>query len=195
MITTNYYFYLCSPVPGALLWNEKFSTFINRNLSVITAKELSFDNDKIIFSMADLDELLDLKDTPELKIFAVKVNPYKRMVLFYLNDKSKENYSDCFDFKDYVKKHISQKNTYDARNTLNLVELFTNGIRPDYIIEFDNIEADFKQIPELNSVDIIPGLDHLKGMCDDYRSFYDQETLEIVTEIFKKDIEYFGYKF
>ena len=65
----------------------------------------------------------------------------------------------------------------------------------DFVGRFENLQDDFDILcdrighprQQLNNTN------HLKRK--NYTEYYDNETLEIVTQVFQRDIDYFGYKF
>lgn len=193
MDTDNYYFFLPSPIPDSVLWNKEFSNFLNDKIKLLKTNQLSLgETDKVIYTMSELDKLFDFESTPSLKVFCMTINPYKRMVLFYLTDINK--YVNCNTFDEYLIRYFSQPHS-DNRNKLNLVDLFTDKVKPNYFIEFDNMESDLKLIPELSDAEMIPGIAHLKDFANNYRNYYNKDTQKLVGDVFKKDIDYFGYKF
>jgi hypothetical protein len=65
----------------------------------------------------------------------------------------------------------------------------------DAVLRFENLESDYKalcqrigkpycQLPHIN-----------KGGGRPYQDYYDDETRELVGKLFRKDIEFFGYRF
>jgi RNA recognition motif-containing protein len=63
-----------------------------------------------------------------------------------------------------------------------------------YILRFETLEEDFKQIQTLFGCSA--PLQHVnKSNHIDYRTYYTPETQAIVADIFKEDIELFGYAF
>ena len=66
---------------------------------------------------------------------------------------------------------------------------------PDYIGRFENIDSDWKNICETINYGH-KKLPHINKTCHkNYTYYYDEETQQIINDIYKKDIEYFGYKF
>jgi len=64
----------------------------------------------------------------------------------------------------------------------------------DFIAKFENIQHDFLQIKSNLGLDI--NLKHLnKTKHDDYRTYFTKESRQRVAELWKEDIERFGYTF
>ncbi len=64
----------------------------------------------------------------------------------------------------------------------------------DFIGRFENLEQDFKKVCEKIGIEV----DLKKTNSTDrgnYRDYYDEETKKRISDIFKKDIEYFSYEF
>ena len=68
----------------------------------------------------------------------------------------------------------------------------------DYLGRFENLEDDFEQIAQQLGIDArIAHLNRTKSAARkrDYRSYYSEETSQIVATVYRKDIEVFGYEF
>jgi len=64
----------------------------------------------------------------------------------------------------------------------------------DYVGRFENLKEDWIYITK--RLDIPSTLPHIrKSQHKHYSFYYDDETLEMVTTIFEKDLNYFGYEF
>lgn len=66
----------------------------------------------------------------------------------------------------------------------------------DFIGKFENIQEDFKKLCEKISVDYkkLPLL-NFSSRKKEYKEYYNEETLNLVKEVYKKEIEYFDYKY
>lgn len=66
----------------------------------------------------------------------------------------------------------------------------------DYIGRFENIQHDFNKICDRIDIKrkLLPHKNKTKRKRD-YRLYYDEESNEIISKYFKKDIEYFNYTF
>lgn len=72
------------------------------------------------------------------------------------------------------------------------VDWIPNGVT--YLLRFENLSEDFRVIQDLFGCQA-PLSHENKTEHEDYRSYYTDETRAIVAELFKKDIEAFGYEF
>lgn len=75
---------------------------------------------------------------------------------------------------------------------------FRDGFNYDKVIRFENFETDVKEALNEISInfDLIPKRrvnEKTKGVH--YSTFYDDETINIIGEIYKKDIDLLGYSF
>ncbi len=136
--------------------------------------------------------------------FTVVRNPWSKVVSHY-NFRIATNQTNMGDghitFKDWVKcTYGKDKNTFYYDN----VKMFQPQV--DWLkdsegrivienrIRFENIEEDFKKIA--NIIGVKNNLPHLKSTKKvDYKTFYDDETKEIVREWFQEDLAVFGYTF
>lgn len=67
----------------------------------------------------------------------------------------------------------------------------------DYILRFENLDEDLKKISSALSIDLgsLPSLNKSSRRPVNHVDFYDNEAKKIVENIFKLDIERFGFKF
>ena len=72
---------------------------------------------------------------------------------------------------------------------------FSGSIPLDYIGRFENLAEDFQKIcAQVGAANI--ALPHeIKGTNEDYRDYYDDASRNIITDIYKREIEMFGYSF
>ena len=65
----------------------------------------------------------------------------------------------------------------------------------DFVARFENLQEDFRTICEKINIDPISLPHRNKTEKLDYRQFYTDETYSLVKANYKKDIDYFKYKF
>jgi hypothetical protein len=132
-------------------------------------------------------------------IFSFVRNPYERVLSAhqYLvngvgNKRDTENAKNLQkNFKDFVK--------YDLRDTFNI------HFRPikwwidmsvDFIGRYENLQSDFDIVCKIIGIEprVLPqvGLGISRAH---YSTFYDKETIDIVSEFYKEDIEYYNYRY
>lgn len=104
-------------------------------------------------------------------------------------------------YKIGIEKPIAQIRHYNNRelSTLNQQTdwiLDDNGnIMVDFIGRVENIEEDLKKCFDIIGIKTnkIPHINKTKH--NNYRQYYNETTQKIVKEIYKKDIDFFNYKF
>ena len=65
----------------------------------------------------------------------------------------------------------------------------------DFVGRFENLQADFAKVCERIGCAGLKLPHYNSTKHDDYRSYYDDESIEIIARWHKKDIEQFGYEF
>ena len=103
------------------------------------------------------------------------------------------------DFNDFVKCWINNKNIYSFSHFLPqywFISLNATKRDIDFIGRFENLNKDFLTIRE--KVKINRELMHLNksdSIKKKYTDFYNQESIDIVSKVYKKDIDLFNYDF
>lgn len=128
--------------------------------------------------------------------FAFVRNPWCRTVSFYLFKKARSSnkiYKEL-SFKEYVNSSDHFKSTTTFFNFgLN------SEISLDFIGRFENLEEDFYTACGkigIKGIKIpLKQLNKRRFKYKSYTEYYDDDTREVIAEKYKKDIEYFGYKF
>jgi|MEHZ01.5.fsa_nt_MEHZ011419575.1_11 hypothetical protein len=96
-------------------------------------------------------------------------------------------------FKQFIKQRVSA--IFDKWCYCDLV-CDKNGKRVvDFVGRFENLQNDFDIVCDKIGTprQQLPSTNHLKRK--NYIEYYDNETREIVAQLFQRDIEYFGYQF
>ena len=137
-------------------------------------------------------------------VFSVVRNPWDKVVSLY-KYRIKINTSNLtqnpISFKDWVKQTFGKEKNPIYYNSPRMFEpqcdwlKDRNGvIRVNNILRFESLNEDFSSIAK--SLGITAQLPHVnKTDRFAYAYYYDKETIEIVREWFKEDIERFGYEF
>ena len=102
-------------------------------------------------------------------------------------------------FKEFVmdfEKIIETRTDINNHATLQSLFAFDDGDQyVDFVGRFENLKEDFEFVRSGLGLKI-EGLDHMmKTEHDHYSAFYDEETRQKVSEMFKLDIHSFGYRF
>jgi chondroitin 4-sulfotransferase 11 len=97
-------------------------------------------------------------------------------------------------FDDFLKKTTTGMAERTTRNQLDYVTDDQGEIIVDFIGRYEQLEDEFSRIKKRLSLDA--ELPHVnKSAHDDYRKYYTDETRDIVSKRFEKDIRHFGYAF
>ena len=72
---------------------------------------------------------------------------------------------------------------------------YDGSIQLNYIGRFENLLVDFHNVCKCLKIPAIELPHKVKGAGEDYRLHYDEDSKELVANIFREDIETFGYSF
>ena len=134
----------------------------------------------------------------EYTTFAFVRNPWDWQVSLYhfmLKDKNHKQYHIIKDmnFDQYLDWRLNEDLHLQYEFLSDNFDL-ESPISIDFIGKFEHLNSDFDFI--MNKLGINDTLPHLnKTAHKDYREYYTDETRDLISEAFDKDIEYFGYNF
>jgi len=81
------------------------------------------------------------------------------------------------------------------RSQLYWIKSFNDSIPFDYIGRFETLSEDVHEIFRRLNMKHIPLPHKLEGSKKDHRKYYDDESTDIILDIYKEDIDTFGYSF
>lgn len=140
--------------------------------------------------------------------FTVVRNPWDRLVSSYhflskggMNEAdrqwAKENISQYSDFKAFVRDWVTPENVMKYYHFIPQTEFIFDkhhAIKPDFIAFLETLDEDFIEISHKLNIPV-----HIdkknQSNHDDYKSYYDAETINIVAKVYEKDIRLLGYNF
>ena len=157
-------------------------------------------------SAAKLRKTLDELTWAKYFKFSFVRNPWDRMVSYYhwrLREPENVDVQGCT-FKDWLRfLHAGdfQKLTLNGSFKYGIKPQFEmlsigEAIAVDFVGRFENLQQDFEQICQRIGIEpqVLP---HKNAMnrSHHYTQFYDEESRILVEDLYRRDIEYFGYEF
>ena len=143
-------------------------------------------------------------DTNEHKVIAIKVNPFKRVLMLWQYvvvggtpyGLGNVDYSSYTDFNDFVAFYFSDKVPAIEGARINMSSFyFTDTLKPDYLLDFDTFPEDMGTIPEF-AMDQATDFFHQQYIDTlNYGTFYNETSRLTVEQAYAADISKFGYKF
>jgi len=125
--------------------------------------------------------------------FTIIRNPYDRMVSAWLWRCTIVKDHDC-SLKEFVSKK-PKRWSYQTRLKLDHLDFAASIVMFDYVARFETLHENIKFICNTVGLDYSKYKHYNKTQHGPYWKYYDDETIELVTNRFKEDIEYFGYRF
>lgn len=136
--------------------------------------------------------------------FAVVRNPWSKVVSHYkfrIKNKDEGLTSHPISFKEWViktygleKDPVYYNNAIMFQPQVDWLKDEQGVIVIDNILRFENLSEEFEKIK--SRLDCRKSLPHVnQTQKTDFRSFYDEETTQIIYDWFKEDIDRFGYSF
>lgn len=195
------YHYLLRPCVGRFAGRTKLNEYLRKNLTnFINYRDVEnwLDTDQTsIPSLKDIDVILDFKSSPQLKIIALYVSPYKRLFYYFLAQlkiSGLQEFLSCdkITTENFVSFWAQNKDKY----LFNLEDLYKeqDGVIIHYKLEYDTLVEDLRKIPglELTPEDF---LTENREILSHYRTVYTEEIREWVEKEFSEEIETRGYTF
>ncbi len=96
-------------------------------------------------------------------------------------------------FRDYVINFLYKDPL--LRSQLYYIENNKQRIPMDFIVRFEKLDEDMKEVYKRIGVPYQPLPHELKGGGFDYKGYYDDEIKELVHDYYRKEIELFSYEF
>jgi chondroitin 4-sulfotransferase 11 len=184
---------------------EFLFVWINKTAGVSVAQSLGINKDLYNhYTAMELRDIVGVTAFDKMFKFCFVRNPWDKVVSefrFRIWTYQNELTSDA-SFVEWVKSTYVEKNPqyYDwPKMFLPQLEWITDeegNIAVDFVGRFENLQADFSSICDAIRIDRqVLRHENKSRETNSYRKFYDDETKSIVENLFKADIEYFGYKF
>lgn len=175
------------------------------NRDVIYGKIKSLDLEKYSFlspvmqhlSIIDLKKIIPEKEFKEYYKFAIVRNPWDRMVSLYhftkpYSAKEGNTQENISKFDEFL---FHGLNPFLKQQQCDFISDDGGNIVVDYVGRFENISSDFKNICLHLGLPSI-SLPHKNRIYHrHYSTYYSEETKQYVSDLFRKDIETFGYRF
>ena len=159
-------------------------------------------------SIAEYRSIFDNGEFEDYFKFSFVRNPWDRLVSTYqylraggaqVNHdlKMQSKIQPYEDFGDFVRSWLLPSALEDGIHFLpqqTFISLDDENVPLDYIAHFETLHDDFYYIA--GKLGLSASLPHLNASKrTQYKDYYDQETIEIVAELYRKDIELLGYDF
>ena len=127
-------------------------------------------------------------------------NPYNRAYSWYkgiISDSvHRKAYSIDSDigFEEFTEKFMTSRRL--MKPYMHFLKDYSGNVPMDFVGRFENLENDFNELCQLLDVEIsLPHYNNRGGKDTDYRKFYTPKSIELVTNLYREDLEYFGYSF
>jgi len=130
--------------------------------------------------------------------FTIVRNPWARAFSWYKNvmrdeiHRAKYGITGELPFTEFLKQYVGKGM---LRPQLYWIKDFKGEIPLDYIGHLERLNVDFQEICKHLNISNIALPHMMKGTGDDYRKYYDDESIEIVMANYKEEIKLFGYTF
>src|SRR5258706_6010501 len=162
--------------------------------SITSADPYLFGNSPVLthsLQHSTFQEIISLRDINKIQtIFTIVRNPFDRLVSAFLFNAKPDislklsQLKKCF--SDFLKLFLNRKNFYDNHNLCQYEFLISNDDLIDKrikIYRFENLNTDFPNLPHV----------YQSNSVYKYHQYYDNETIEITVNYYKKDFEFFNY--
>jgi len=123
--------------------------------------------------------------------FTVIRNPWDRAVSYYHNGAI----TDGLDFSDWVNDRYNNKNFKDYLRMYQPCSEWIETNKIDFILRFENLEKDFEILMNNLKLNLILPKINITKNRNPYQYYYNEDTKNIISNYFKKDIINFNYKF
>lgn len=140
-------------------------------------------------------------DADDFYKFAFVRNPWDRMLSCwcdtrYVNKNTSSEMTEQTPFRDFVKSYSGANMWLEPNKHMQMQQAAFMGVDMDYIGRLESAHAGFSTVCDALGVQK-PEQMLQKNVTDHkhYSTYYDDETREIVSEIYKDDIVRFGYEF
>ncbi|WP_346861017.1 sulfotransferase family 2 domain-containing protein [uncultured Draconibacterium sp.] len=190
--------------PVRRIGNEKIIFIhINKTAGTSIAKSIGLPF-KMHYTCKEIIDIVNKKDWDEAYKFTVVRNPWDRVVSHY-KYRLKTNQTGLgaqpISFKDWIRHTYSEEKNPKYYNNpkmfqqqIEWIKDYNNNVCVNKIIRFENIENEYNFFAE--QIGISNRLPHLnKTKHEDYKKYYDDETISIIQNWFRDDIELWGYTF
>jgi len=130
--------------------------------------------------------------------FTIVRNPWARAYSWYKNVMRDEihlrklNIKSDLPFKCFLQEFAGKGL---LKTQLYWIKDFEGKVPMDYIARFENLSEDANIIFKNLGLDNLSLPHKLKGAQDDYRNYYDKESIAIIEDVYTEEIELFGYSF
>ncbi|MDX1701280.1 MAG: sulfotransferase family 2 domain-containing protein [Melioribacteraceae bacterium] len=140
-------------------------------------------------------KLMSDKDLENIFKFTIVRNPFDRTVsaFFYLK---KHGIIPKKSFSEFIKEDFSKEGiSINGHFHMQTPSAFYEGEQfVDFIAKLENIKKDWKNISsKIKCLHVLPHKNRTRH--NPYKTYYDEESIQIVSEIYAEDLKNFGYKF